>query len=871
MGAAAIWAQADAEHFEKKVRPVFVAKCQQCHGAKMQMGGVNLASGAGVNGAHVWEALQYTGKYKMPPAGKLPDDEIAAIKLWVDQGAKWPNAVAVKQSAITDADRNHWAFRPITKPAPPAGAAENPIDRFIQARLKAQGVAPAPKASKLNLLRRVTLDLTGLSPTLEEINAFEADQSRQAFAKVVDRLLASPRYGERWGRHWLDVARHADSTGVDEDNLYPHAWRYRDFVIEAFNNDVPYNRFLQQQIAGDLLPAASKEERRRNLTATGFLALGPRPLAQQDRLQAVYDIVDEQIDTVSKSVLGLTLSCARCHDHKFDPLLTSDYYALAGIFANTTQFRNHGRPGSISYMYYAPADEAEHARYQLHRTRMYAKLLEMEDAYGEDLGRDAAPYRAKVGASLEAAWRVIHEKAEPPAGTDTRHIVAWVKFLQAADDKAKAGYLKNFFDATPATIRAVAAEYQKSYDEDLKKWDTSLENWRARMAREVLQDRALPERPKPNKEEPTLFSAASFDGGPMDIPESARVTYLRQEHQRLKDTLPPEPGLISAVEDGPAIQQRLFVRGQLANQGEVVPKRFPIVLAGEKQPVIEKGSGRRELADWLTSPQNPLPARVMVNRLWQWHFGDGLMRSPNNWGRTGEKPTHPELLDYLASQFIDGGWSVKAMHRLILLSDTYQQSARASKATRDADPGNRLWSRYGRQRMSIEQIRDSLLALDGSLDPAMGGTLLIAANGKRQKADPEELTRRTVYLPVRRGSIPNLLNIFDFGDATTSSEGRTRTNVAPQALFLLNSKFVIAHSAGFAKQLLADTALTDRARVERAYLSILTRRPEPVEIDEQLSYIASMEQRLNTPEARATAWQSFCHVLLSTSEFLYVD
>ncbi len=859
-----------AEHFEKRVRPLFAAKCHQCHGATMQMGGVNLATGAGVEGARLLEALHYGGKYKMPPAGKLEAGEIADVRAWVDGGAKWPNIITARESRITGADRNHWAFRPVTKPAVPEGDAANPIDRFLSRQLGDKGLKPAPRAERLKLLRRATLDLTGLLPSVEEVNSFEADRSPAAFAKVVDRLLASPRYGERWGRHWLDVARLADSTGMDEDNLYPHAWRYRDYVIESFNNDVPYDRFIREQIAGDLLPATTKAERVRNLTATGFLALGPRPLAQQDRLQAVYDIIDEQIDTTSKAFLGLTLACARCHDHKFDPLLTGDYYAMAGIFANTTQFRNHGRPGSIGFMYYAPVDEDARARYELHRTRMYAKMLEMEDAYAEDFGRDEAPYRSRLASTLETAWRVIHEGAESPA-TDRKHLDHWVTFLRNADEKARAGYLKDWLGAAPATIHGVSQAYQKRYEEEIRKWEQAMETWRERMAREVLQDRNLPEKPKPNKDESAFLAAVRFNGGPMDIPESPRVTYLRQEYERLKQTLPPEPQLISAVAEGPAVEQRVFLRGQIGNPGELVSRRFPVVLAGEEQTAITQGSGRLELAGWLASAENPLTARVMVNRIWQGHFGEGLVRTSNNWGRTGEKPSHPELLDFLASRFVENGWSVKRLHRLILLSEAYQRSATASRELIEADPDNRLLARYPRQRMSIEQLRDSLLALDGSLDQTMGGTLLAESKGKRQKADPEEIRRRTVYLPVRRGSIPNLLGIFDFGDATTSSGGRNRTNVAPQALFLLNSQFVLDRALGLARQAFKEASLSDGQKVESIYLRVLTRRPAPLEIDEGLSYVQRLETALGGEQAREKAWQSLCHTLLAANEFLFVD
>jgi hypothetical protein len=331
--------------------------------------------------------------------------------------------------------------------------------------------------------------------------------------------------------------------------------------------------------------------------------------------------------------------------------------------------------------------------------------------------------------------------------------------------------------------------------------------------------------------------------------------------------------MVSAVVDGPSVDQRVFVRGNLYNPGEPVAKAFPAVLAGSRQPAIKQGSGRLELAQWLTSHDNPLTARVLVNRVWLWHFGEALVRTPANWGRKGEPPTNPALLDYLARQFTANGWSLKALHRLILRSNAYRMSTLASPAAREADPGNRLLSRFPRTRLSIEQIRDSFLALDGSLDPAMGGSLLTTAGGKRQKVDADEVTRRTLYLPVRRGSIPPLLATFDFGDATTPGEARARTNVAPQALFIRNSKFVMDRSLGLANRLLNDPAIpTDSKRIERAYLLTLTRPPDSTEVDEALSYIAELEKRLrqtNQPEAHRTAWQSFCHTLLSSNEFLY--
>jgi len=866
----------EGEFFEKKVRSVLASRCYQCHSGKTKMAGLDLASGQGVESmvaprdpasSRLYQALLYTDKVKMPPAGKLPDAEREVVREWIEQGGEWP--AAPRPAATAGAGARHWSFAPVANPRPPAVKNEawirDPMDRFVLSGLESKNLAPAAPASPLALLRRVTFDLTGLPPTLEEIQAYMADSEPGGYERAVDRLLSSPRYGERWGRHWLDAARLADSTGMDEDNLYPHAWRYRDYVVHSFNEGTPVDQFIQQQLAGDLLPASSREERARNLTATGFLALGPRPLAQQDRLQAVYDIVDEQIDTVSKVFLGLTLSCARCHDHKFDPLLTSDYYALASILASTRQFRNYGRPGSISYMHYEALDPAAYAQYELHRKRMFSKQLEMEDALAEDLGRDSAPLRQKVGASIHAAWEVIHQGANPGAaasrhGIDARHLAKWVAWLKGAG-------LAKFDQAAAATIASVAADLEKQYNTTASKWDQSLEGWRSRLSREIVQDRALPDRPKPDEQ--SFFGRTAFNGGPMELPEPPRVRLLRLEWEQLSKTLPDEPDLVSAVVDGPSVDQRVFVRGSLYNPGEPVQKRFPLALAGTSQPAVKSGSGRLELAQWLTSRENPLTARVFVNRVWQWHFGEALVRTPSNWGATGEKPVNPELLDHLAHRFVSSGWNLRGLHRAILLSSTYRMSTHAASDALRVDPLNRMFSRFPRNRLSIEQIRDSFLALDGSLDSAIGGQLLTAAGGKRQRVDPEEIQRRTLYLPVRRGSIPPLLAIFDFGDATTPGEARARTNVAPQALFIRNSKFAVERSRGLAARLLADSALSDARRVETAYLMALTRPAGPGEIDEALSYIASMQSRLGGTDARLTAWRSFCHVLLSSNEFLY--
>jgi cytochrome c553 len=442
------------EFFEKKVRPIFAANCYSCHGPKTQMAGLNFSSAAGfeqvvVKGdsaqSRLYQAVSYTEKIKMPPPGKLAGHEIDDLKAWIDMGAPWPKEAPVPVTAnprITEG-RKFWAFQPVKDYPPPkvnnVAWVKTPIDRFILAKLEEMRIRPASPAPKLTLLRRVTYDLIGLPPTSQEIDAFLADSSPEAYAKVVDRLLASPQYGERWGRHWLDVARYADSTGMDEDHIYPYAWRYRDYVVKAFNDDLPYDRFVMEQLAGDLLPAEKPGAvNERGIVATGFLALGPKPLAQQDRMKMIYDVVDEQIDTASKAFMGLTVACARCHDHKFDPILTKDYYSLASIFASSENFRNLGRPGAVSYIYDAPLDPVAFERYQSHRWRMYGKQLELEEALAEDAARENALLRPKIAESLVATFRAGETK--------------WSRWLHSVDEKARQGYLKKLFDATDSLV-----------------------------------------------------------------------------------------------------------------------------------------------------------------------------------------------------------------------------------------------------------------------------------------------------------------------------------------------------------------------------------------------------------------------------------
>jgi hypothetical protein len=768
-----------------------------------------------------------------------------------------------KKKVYSQGQKNFWSFKAIKDPQI---TAPSPIDAFIAAKLEEKKLMPAQPASKLALIRRATFDLTGLPPTEPEIEAFLADQSPNAFATVVDRLLASPRYGEKWGRHWLDVARYADSTGADEDHRYPYAWRYRDYVIDAFNRDLPYNQFVKEQIAGDLMPAPDgKEVNTEGIIATGFLSIGPRLIAEQDKPKMLYDFIDEQIDTTTRGILGLTVACARCHDHKFDPIATADYYSLAAIFANTKSFSKIGK-GGVSEIYYAPLAPADAVLgYVQHQARLSSVRHQITAIVDAEADRHQAPLRAHV-----ADYMMATRHPELAAGLDPVVLARWKKFL--TPDKDPNPLLGKWHNATAAKEQEVAHAFQYDFDEQFKEWIKLGVQWNEFVS-SVTDGSSLPARPPLKDSEVMFLRAVMLDkmNGPLALPDHEmaalysedtrlRVAYLRAKAEDMTKDGPQEPPMACAVGEGKAVAQRVLLRGNPATPGDPVTRRFPTIIAGDDQPELPPGSGRLELAEWMASPKNPLTARVFVNRVWQWHFGEGLVRTPSNWGLLGEKPTHPELLDYLAARFIEDGWSVKKLHRRIMLSAAYQMSSDISAEAAEQDPGNRLLSHFSRRRLDVEEVRDSMLALDGTVDLTMGGTLQrgTGTDGEnsagRLSIDPATSKRRTVYLPLRRSNLPSLLNLFDFGDATTTCEGRALTNTAPQALFMMNSAFVSDRAGKLAKEL--------AGHVDLIYQRILDRLPTAQESRDALAYIE---------KTGAGAWQSLCRILLSSNEFIYVD
>jgi hypothetical protein len=672
---------------------------------------------------------------------------------------------------------------------------------------------------------------------------------------------------------------------------YPFAWRYRDYVVDAFNRDLPYDQFLREQIAGDLLPPEPDGSANRGGTiATGFLSLGMKVLAEPDKSKLFYDVVDEQIDTLGRAVLGLTVACARCHDHKFDPIPTQDYYSLASIFASTRTLdgKLYG-DGPVSKLHWSSLSKPEVTRaWEGHQQMLELAKTELDRTRAIAAMARARRLLPQTIDYMVAAWefenrppsmaRMCVDEFAFARKLDYFLLDRWVDLLKANDDPlphmqawalaAKAG---------PAAVRKAAGAYAAELERFSRAWSAKLDAW---------QNNPNSMKPRFDASESPFFAEVVLrPKGPfalpakrddlLDEPWRGKVLQLSAKFETLKKTPPPEPAWANAVAEGEPVSQKILIRGDVRRPGGDAPKRFPRAIAGEGQTSIQQGSGRRELAEWITKPDHPLTARVMVNRIWQYHFGEGLVRTAGNFGATGEPPTHPELLDYLALEFVQSGWSIKKMHRLLMLSNTYAMSSATTREQHEKDPENRLLSHFHRRRLDVEEMRDGLLAIEGSLDAKMGGTLQTgpAINefeplvAWKEKYDPFAHKRRTLYSWVRRSNLPGLLTLFDYGDATSPGSGRSRTNVAPQALYVMNSGFVDGQALDYAKRLLADESVSTKDRIERAYMEILNRPADPSEVTGMAAYI----DQFATSRSDAEAWQSFCYILMASNEYMYVD
>jgi hypothetical protein len=772
--------------FEKNIRPVLVQECYSCHAAtaKKKRGGLLLDTREGirkggdtgpavvpgdVRQSLLLKAIKHTHReHKMPPMKKLGDDVIAAFEKWIAMGAPDPRdgSVTVVKKYVIDIEkgRQFWSFRPPAKTSPPAvkdtAWPRGDIDRFLLAGLEARALRPVADADPRTLLRRVYFDLIGLPPGPEEVEAFVKEHAaapQPALEKVVDKLLASPQFGERWGRHWLDIARYAESSGRSVNFAYPHAWRYRDYVIRAFNADKPYDQFIREQLAGDLLSARDDNEKAELLVATGFLAIGPKAHDQFNRRQFQMDVADEQIDATFQAFQGLTVACARCHDHKFDPIPQKDYYALAGIFLST------------------------------------------ETCYG--------------------TVRVFQNVHPSPYLTLPRGAKVTIPLTPLSADRRSA------LDKQIADTRKQIREVPTGQN--------------AFIRRILLQ---------------------------------SRVATLQSQLALYDSDGTPRPLAVGARERGFASDSRLYVRGELSQPGEKVRRGFPQVLTA-RQPTIGRGSGRRELADWIASRDNPLTARVMANRVWLHLIGRGLVATPDNFGASGQRPSHPALLDHLAATFADNGWSVKKLIRTIALSRAYQLASEFDAKNFDADPDNVLVWRMPKRRLEAEALRDTMLAVAGRLDltPPKGSSVQQGGEGnvsfrfgfRGRGGDPVATGRhRTVYLSIIRDGVPEVLTLFDFPDPSLIVGERATTTIPAQALYLLNNSFVIGRAEEMGDRLLALDG-DDADRVRRAWYLCYSRPPSEAERASARTFLSEYGRG----RSRRAAWAALCQALFASAEF----
>jgi mono/diheme cytochrome c family protein len=901
------------DFFETKVRPVFLDKCYNCHdgsGVKAVKGGFTLNTREGllkggesgkpaiVPGkpaeSRLIQAVKWADeKFRMPPKQehRLSAEQVADLEKWVQMGAPDPRTGGAATASAADRAKTHWAFQKPKEPSVPAvrnsGWAKSPIDAFVLARLEQKGLSPAPAADKRTLIRRATFDLTGLPPTPDEVAAFEADTSPDAFAKVVDRLLASPHYGERWGRFWLDVARYADTKGYvfEEERRFPFSYTYRDWVIRALNQDLPYDQFLTQQIAADKLPLGDDKA---PLAAMGFLTIGRRFLNNQP------DIIDDSIDVVTRGTMALTVQCARCHDHKFDPIPTDDYYSLYGVFASSQEPREQPVIGKAEHTEKYEAFEKELAKrrsavddflksqhaqlvpklrtadgiktylaavYEFDHQPEKDRMDERRFGFARELsGFVLGRWRGFLSSKKEAGHDPIFAPwlafaAIPPAEfpAKAKAVTESVVDKAAADKPIHPLVAEKFAGKPPASITEVA----QRYGELLASFDKAqpLPDKQQEALRQVLY----------GEQTPTNIAITDAD---KLLKRDTRNTLrdLQKKVEALQANNPDAPPrAMVLVDDSTPRNARVFLRGNPANPGKEVPRQFLSILSPEKREPFRDGSGRLELARAIASPDNPLTARVMVNRVWGWHFGGPLVRTPSDFGLRSDPPTHPELLDYLALRFVENQWSLKKLHRLIMLTATYQQGSDYNAVAQKADPENTLLWRMNRRRLEFEALRDSVLAVSGKLDRTLGGR---PADITGDSANP----RRTVYGFIDRQNLPGMFRAFDFASPDTHSPQRFTTTVPQQALFMMNSPFVV----NTAKSLAARPEVTKEAdparRVETLYRILYGRAPGADELQAAADFLRG-EEAFTSPgtPAALTPWEKYAQVLLESNEFVFVD
>lgn len=883
--------EADREFFEDRVRPILIESCLECHDStsKKMKGGLALNSPSGIRdggdsgptiapgdpeASRLIEAIRYHNRdLQMPPKSPLSESKVATLEEWVRRGApdprREPEAGEAPPSGMSPEEgRRFWSFISPVKSQVPEGV--NPVDYFLDKSLEEANLPKALAARKEVWLRRITFDLTGLPPDPQEIASFLSDDSPDADAKVVDRLLGSESYGIRWGRHWLDVARYADSNGLDENLAFGNAWRYRDYVMDSFRTDRPYDQFLVQQIAGDLLPEPSQED----LIATGFLALGARVLAEPDMEKLEMDVIDEQLDTTGKAFLGLTLGCARCHDHKFDPILQSDYYSLAAILKNSTNF-SETKTGAIKHWFehdFVPDDEeakwkewddkiaaakSAAAKFKTAETSRLAGLARSKAVdylvASTEFGPDASLEKVAMIAGRHGLDpRTLHHcRRHLDFHRDSEVFAPWWKFRAANDLRG----LRSFYDEKLGGA-IVAFDELKKHDGKAKAldFDHPLEPFRA-----------------------AIFDKSGFLAIPAKPEHAFSDTALAEYHQlekeaRLLESQAPDRPAAMGVSDREEIAETLpiHIRGSHLNLGKEVGRAVPAVFSIDLPEFPADRSGRLALAGWLTDPEHPLTARVIVNRVWRWHFGAGLVRTTENFGVLGDRPSHPELLDYLSVQFVENGWSIQKLSRMILLSEAYRRTSELPKGYElERDPENRLLAYFPPRRLEAESIRDAILSVSGRLDPEIGGKTIPLRNRQmvfnhtsEDHTDYDSL-RRTAFLPVIRNHLYDWMQLFDYPDPTMPTGDRESTVIAPQALLMMNSPLARESAAAFAARVRQEAGPDVVDRIETAWLLALGRTPTEAERAAAKDFLGA--------ESLSDSWALLCQALLASNQFVYLN
>ncbi|MEZ5942355.1 MAG: DUF1553 domain-containing protein [Planctomycetaceae bacterium] len=940
----ALQAEVGDDFFEKKIRPVLATHCYECHSAAAgkAKGGLYLDTRAGIrkggeSGPAVVPENADEGTllgalthetFEMPPDKKLPQHIVDDFRKWIELGAPDPREGGVVPTVASGIDfdeaREFWAFQP-----PQAGATPevqnrdwplNDIDHYVLHELEKAGLAPASDASRRALIRRLSFDLTGLPPSPEQTQEFVDDESPLAVEHLVDRLLASPQFGEHWGRHWLDVARYADSNGGDINLTYPNAWRYRDYVINAFNNDKPFNEFVREQIAGDLLPATDDAQRAEQLIASGYLVVGPKMLSERDKEKLHMDVVDEQLDSIGKTFMGLTLGCARCHDHKFDPIPTHDYYALAGILRSTVTVEGIRMNNvNVSGWIERPLPiEPEHAKaLEDHKTAVAEtekQIAELKKLLGtkskekgdvtvdslvgivldndnaelvgewksssltfpfvgagyihdnrESKGEKRATYRPQIETAGEYEVRISYSpgggrEKEVPVRIVHRDGTAELKLNQ--EEKPTLGGVFKVLGRFP---------FDAGMEGRVEIETTGTSNFVILDAVQFVPVEQLVESPElvfKEQQDPKLIE---------DVKEKReQLAALEKDLAELKKSAPPPAPMAMAASDREDVGDcEICIRGEPHNRGKAVPRGF-LTIAPPTEPVSVsvETSGRVELANYLASESNPLTARVTVNRVWAHLFGNGLVGSVDNFGTLGERPSHPELLDHLAVQFMADNWSTKKLIRSIVLSRTYQLSTEFNAEAAEFDPDNRLLWRHSRRRLGAESIRDAMLQISGSLDLTPGGSAVsglgetaVANNQGEKKGELKGDTgqRRTIYQPIIRNDLPDYLTIFNFADPEVCTGQRSETTVPAQALWMLNSEFVRQQAQRIAEALPSGEGVAPGEQVDQLYLQILGRPATTEETERARVFISEANSN------QMDGWAQLAQAMLASSEFRFVD